>query len=108
MPEPLARLFDDAVLGSVVDVNEAKAGSVPFGPLKIIEQGPDEVTGQIDAVGLRLTYLLQALHMIGRACGVDHFALHNLIVEGRAAFGHNQFMGPFVQAKLPQYLEHGW
>ena len=106
MPEPLAGLFDDAVLGSVVDVNEAEAGSVAFGPLEIIEQGPDEVPGQIDAFGLRLTYLLQALHMVGRAGGIDHLPLLNLIVKGCAAFGHNQFMGAVVQAKLPQNLQH--
>jgi hypothetical protein len=41
--EPNPRIFDKALLGFVINVNQTKPRLIPFGPFKIIGEAPDKV-----------------------------------------------------------------
>ncbi len=40
---PAAAVFDDAALGGIINVDQAEALAVALGPLKVVQEGPDDV-----------------------------------------------------------------
>ncbi len=41
---PATTVFDDAALGGIINVDQAEALAESLGPLKVVQEGPDDVT----------------------------------------------------------------
>src|SRR5712691_5336469 len=85
---PLAAGFDDALLRLIIDVDNAKALAVSFGPLKIIDERPDEVTAQWCATLDTLGHCLDMVAQVGDTLWViDALIAVQVVAESRPVFG---------------------
>lgn len=65
---PMAALFQDTLLSLVINIRDAEAPAVAKRPLKIIEQGPDRVAAQWNALAERLGGCVERIRDLRALC----------------------------------------
>src|SRR5579864_5973470 len=81
---PLPALFDNPALARVINVDDAEAAAIAFGPLKVVQQGPREIPLDRDAQEERDGQRLQMLAQILTTLRIQHmFTAIPFVVVGR-------------------------
>jgi hypothetical protein len=91
-PIPVRALFGNTRLCAVININDAEAQGVAKRPFEVIQEGPDEVSPEINALlnGSRGSPEMRieignTFHVIALAFGI------NVIVERHTIFGDKQW-----------------
>src|SRR5579875_2144629 len=88
---PVAALFDDAALRCVIHIDDAETLTISFGPLKVIQQRPDEVAAQWRALLQRLRRCLDVLAQVLDALRIaDEAIAVPFIGEGGSVLGYEE------------------
>src|SRR6266542_4221485 len=96
---PARAVLEDPALGREVDVHQTEAPGVALVPLEVVEQRPDEVAAQVDALLQRLMGGAEMPLEETDAVGVVHVALRvGVVVEGSPVLGHHQRDRPAAPA----------
>src|SRR5712691_2364646 len=87
---PASALLHDTLLCRVIHVDQAEAFAIALGPLKVIQEGPDNVALDGDALAYDLGNGLNMRPQVVYALLIVNIAVAvPVIVEGSAAFGDN-------------------
>src|SRR6266852_663881 len=88
---PAATVFDDAALGGIINVDQAEAFAVALGPLKVVQERPDDISLDRHTLAYNLGNSLNVLPQIFYALLVVYVpASVQVVIEGSATFGDNQ------------------
>ena len=107
---PVERVLRDALLGLVVDVDQAEALLVAVGPLEVVEQRPGVVAGHRHAVLDRARELEQvAVHEVDALRIVDLAVQEHLIAHRQAVLGdrQRQLVAVVEEARPPVHATPG-
>src|SRR6266516_6095378 len=91
LPIPVGAVLQHALLGGVVNVDQAEALGVALFPLEVVQQRPDEVAAQVHPGGDGALRRAEVAIQEADAVGIVDLALRvGVVVEGGAVLGDRQ------------------